>query len=126
MIKSKRIGDLAFNKATYIGKEPKNPSYHIDCYYPNDYYGKEEEFTKIDNEFYVNPKYPNYKIHENCFKHKEISIAIASFAYDKKEEYYEFGYISDRPLRYVNIHNERIFKELIKYGFKQLNPFWYA
>ena len=121
---SKRIGDLEFRKATYLCDEPENPSYHINCYLSNDYYGKEGEFIKIDNEFYINPKYPNYKIHKNCFKNPEISLAIASFVYCK--DCYKFEYIGDRPLTHINIHNERIFKELIEYGFKQLNSSWYA
>lgn len=125
MVESKRIGDLGFNKATYLGEEPENPSYHIDYYCPNEYYGKEKEFNKEDDEFYVNPKYPFYKIHKNCFKHKEINLAIASFVYNKKNECYEFEYVSDRPLRYIDVYNERIFKELIEYGFKQLNPSYY-
>ena len=55
-IKSKRIGNLMFRKATYLGEEPEFPSWHIDFFYPNPRYGKEScyaiaHFTR-DNECY--------------------------------------------------------------------------
>jgi hypothetical protein len=124
-IKPNRIGDLAFNKAEYLGDSPSHPSYHIDWYYPNHYFGNEKDYTKVDEEYYADPEYPCHKIHKSCFKHEECSIAIATFYYDEKEGDYYFEYIGDRPLRYINMMNESIFKTLIKYGFRQLNPDWY-
>ena len=44
-IDSKRIGNLMFRKATYLGEEPEFPNWHIDFFYPNPYYGKESCYS---------------------------------------------------------------------------------
>lgn len=122
-----RVGNLAFNKATYLGKEPKYVSWHIDYWYPNSYYGKETEYTKIDGGYYVDPNIPNWRISEGCFKYKECSLAICSFDYNEHEGNYELKFIDDRPVRYMeeNKINPIVFYNLLDYGFKQLNPSWY-
>ena len=54
MIEKKRIEDLEFRPASYLlpkEKYPKNPSYDINYWYPNGYYGRDEEFPEdpLDN-----------------------------------------------------------------------------
>lgn len=124
MIECKRIGDLSFKKATYICEEPKHPAYHINYYYPNSYYGREDDYDKV-GEFYIEKHNDAFKIHESCFKSPETSIAIAAFLYRNDDEEYEFRYIADRPVKYLNFLNEDIFKALVAHGFRQLNPEWY-
>ena len=118
-IKSKRIGNLMFRKATYLCEEPEFPSWHIDFFYPNPYYGKENEYKK-DGDFYVevNTEYP-INIHKVRFKYKESCYAVASFTRNK-EGYYELKFIGDRPL---NLNEEELkdFWEVVKYGYKELN-----
>ena len=47
MIQSKRIGILEFREASYVGNKPPFVSYDIVKWYPNLYYGKENEYIKI-------------------------------------------------------------------------------
>lgn len=123
----KRLGNLAFERASYLGKEPSHPSWYIDYWYPNDYYGKEKYFIKVDENYYTYPNMPNCKVSVNCFKHKECSIAICAFGYNEEKKCYELEFIGDRPITYLNNSkiDQTIFFNLIKYGFKQLNPQWY-
>ena len=119
-IKSKRIGNLMFRKATYLGEDPEFPSWHIDFFYPNPCYGKESEYIK-DGDFYVkeiNNHYP-IRYHKDCFKHKESCYAIAHFTRDN-EGYYEISFIGDRPLS-INEQDIKDFWELVRYGNEELN-----
>ena len=59
-----RINNISFNKATYLGELPEHISYHINKWFPNEYYNKESEFTKVDSDFYCYPNNQNYKIHK--------------------------------------------------------------
>lgn len=119
-IKSKRIGNLMFRKATYLGQEPEFPSWHIDYFYPNPYYSKEREYTK-EGDYYTkdihNPC--SIRVHKDCFKHKESCYAIACFIRDK-EGYYELSFVGNRPL---NLNEEELkdFWKMVKYGYKELN-----
>lgn len=128
-IKNKRIGDLSFSKASYLCTEPEFPAYHINYHYPNDFYGKEKDFIKLDDEFYEYPeshaKNSHFRIHKSMFKHPECSLAIAAFRYDKESKEYTLEYVCDRPLTYIKRYNIQDFHELISYGFKHLNPKWY-
>lgn len=125
-MENKRINNLEFGPASYLlPKEewPEHPSYNIDLFYPNPYYGRDEEFPEspLDPNFRTDPKYFNFKIHKSSFKHKECCFAIASFDWDK-EGYYELHFICDRPIEYLLTPEDReIFWELIKYGNEQLN-----
>lgn len=113
-----RINNISFNKATYLGEPPEHISYHINRWFPNEYYNKESEFTKVDSDFYCYPNNQNYKIHKDCFKNKECSYAIASFDYNSG--IYELHFIGDRPIELPE--NElKDFWEVIKYGYKILN-----
>jgi hypothetical protein len=121
-IKEKRIGNLMFRKATYLGNEPDIPDWDIDYYYPNIYYGKEKDFIKDDRspDFYLYPNSHNARIHKDCFKHKEACFTIACFVYDKHEGFYNIKFIGDRPM---NLTEEEwmTFRKLLKYGNEVLN-----
>ena len=118
-IESKRIGNLMFRKATYLGEEPEFPSWHIDFFYPNPHYGKESEYIK-EGDYYKDTQKPfPVRYHKSCFKHKESCYSIASFIRDR-EGFYELSFIGDRPL---NLNEEDIedFWELVRYGNEELN-----
>ena len=73
MIEKKRIGDLEFRPATYLlpkDKWPKNPAYHIDYWYPNGYYGRENEFIK-EGDWYLYPDNHHCRVHKDCFKYPQ-------------------------------------------------------
>ena len=56
-IERKRIENLEFSPASYLlpkEKWPENPSWHIDYWYPNGYYGRESEFIK-EGDWYLYP-----------------------------------------------------------------------
>ena len=114
-----RIKNLEFRKATYIGEEPEHPSYHINKWEPNMYYGNEDKYIK-DGEYYKNPEIPHFRIHKGCFKNTETCYAIACFYWDNKEECYNFEFIGDRPL-FITDEERIIFWRLIEHGFNTLN-----
>lgn len=118
---AKRINTLEFREATYLtDTPPKMKSFHIDRWQPNNYYGKESEYIKGENDFYINPKNRCHKIHKSCFKYPEYCYAIAEFEYNSHENCYEFKWIGNRPLD-LTTEEEKDFKELIIYGFEILN-----
>lgn len=127
MIKRKRIGDLEFSPASYLlPKErwPENPSYDIVLWYPNSYYGRDEEFPEdlLDNSYRNDPKYWNCRIHKSCFKNPETCFTLASFDYDEHEHFYELHFCLDRPIEYLNtVEKREVFWELLNYGNEQLN-----
>lgn len=127
MIENKRIGDLEFRPSSYLlpkDRWPKNPSYDIALWYPNNYYGRDDEFPEdpLDNSFRTDPKYSNCRIHKSCFKHPETCFTIASFDYDEHEGFYELHFCLDRPIEYLNTVEKRdAFWELLYYGNEQLN-----
>ena len=116
-----RIENLRIRKATYINEEPKHPSYHIEKWETNSYYGNEDKFIK-EGEYYMHPDdaYKCIRIHKSCFKHPETCYAIASFNWDDHEEIYELHFISDRPL-HLSKEEREIFWQLIEFGEKELN-----
>lgn len=119
-MESKRIGNLEIRQATYLlPTPPENPAYHIDYWYPNGYYGRENEFIK-EGDWYVYPDNHHSRVHKDCFKYPQSCFAIASFTYNKREGYYEFEFIGDRPLQ-ITLEEREIFWKLIEYGFKELN-----
>lgn len=127
MINNKRIGDLEFRPASYLlpkEKYPENPSYDIILWYPNNYYGRDDEFPEspVDTSFRIDPKYPGHRIHKSCFKNPETCFTIASFNYDDHEQFYELHFCLDRPIEYLNTIGKReIFWDLLNYGNEQLN-----
>lgn len=119
-MESKRIGNLEIRQATYLLPTPlENPAYHIDYWYPNGYYGRENEFIK-EGDWYVYPDNHHSRVHKDCFKYPQSCMAIASFTYNKREGYYEFEFVGDRPLQ-ITLEEREIFWKLIEYGFKELN-----
>ena len=122
MIQSKRIGVLEFREASYLGDKPLFMSYDIVKWYPNPYYGNENNYIKLNHEFYCYPKNTGCRIHKDLFKSREHCIVLASFTYDSKEEIYNLEFIGARPLELTNWDD---FRKLIEYGYKQLNPKWY-
>lgn len=115
-----RIKNLEFREASYLGSPPEYIGYHIDKWEPNGYYQRESEFTRLNSEYYCYPDNHYCKVHRNCFKHPEVSYAIASFHYNEHEECYELEFVGDRPM-YLNNEEREIFWELLEYGFKFLN-----
>lgn len=120
-----RIDNLEYRKCSYLGPEPEHCGWEICKWEPNDYYGKESEFTK-DGEFYRpnNEHYDFMKIHKDCFKRPEISYTIASWEWNDHESCYELEFIGDRPLN-LDLESWKTFKSLLEYGFHQLNSWWY-
>lgn len=118
---NKRIGSLQLRKASYLGQEPENPSYHIDKWYPNDYYGNEDKYID-EGDYYRDPRHECgfIRISKSCFKNKEHSFAVAGFVWDEHEECYELHFIGDRPLGLSKDERE-IFWELAELGYSELN-----
>lgn len=122
---NKRIGALQLRKASYLGEEPEHPSYHIDKWEPNTYYGNEDKFVDMGDYYtYPDNRYIDIRISKSCFKHPENSYAVASFDYDDHEEAYELRFVSDRPV-YLTHDEKDIFWDLVEMGYKDLNKHEY-
>lgn len=120
-----RKGNLEFTESSYLCDPPEHIGYSIVKWEPNNYYGRESEFIK-DGEVY-HPNNEHYKfisIHQSCFKSPETSYVVASWYWNNYEDCYDLSFVGDRPL---NLTSEEwvTFKELLEYGFKQINPWWY-
>lgn len=126
MLENKRINDLEFRPASYLlpkDKWPENPSWDIVLWYPNNYYGRDNEFPEdpLDNSYRVEPEYWNHRIHKSCFKNPESCFVIARFDYDEHEGFYELHFCLNRPIEYLNtVEKREAFWELLNYG-EQLN-----
>lgn len=124
-IENKRIENLEFRPSSYLlprEKWPEHIGYSIDYWYPNAYYGKEEDYDQ-------DPRYPDWyyvkgsqfaKVHKDCFKHPESCMAVGLFEYNEHEECYEFSFVGDRPVQLTE-KERQIFWVLVEYGFEKLN-----
>ena len=122
---NKRIGALQLRKASYLGKEPEHPSFHINKWEPNSYYGNEHMFVDMGDYYtYPDDKYASIHISKGCFKHPETSYAVASFDWNDREEAYELRFVSDRPV-YLTKEEKDIFWDLAEMGYKELNKHEY-
>lgn len=121
----KRINNLEFKHASYLlpkDKWPDHPAWAIVKWHPNEYYNKQDEFIPIkgDPKFYQHPEFTFCKVHKDCFKYPETCYSIATFEYDKHENFYELHFVCDRPLD-LNEDEIKTFWELIKFGNTYLN-----
>lgn len=117
-----RIDTLEFRKCSYLGEEPEHCGGEICKWEPNPYYGKESEFMK-DGEYY-HPNTGNYRyvsIHQSCFKHPERCCSIATWNWDNHEDCYKLQFVGDRPINLLTEEEWSIFRELVRYGFRELN-----
>ena len=117
----RRIENLEFAPASYLlPKEewPKHPSWCIQLWYPNSYYGREKEFEKDGDWYYSKDQFHDFRLHKSCFKHPEVCMVIANFDYD--DGFYEIHFVGDRPLG-LSKEEKEIFWELLEYGNEQLN-----
>ena len=116
-----RIDNLSICEASYLGNKPEHPSYHINLYKPNYYYGKEHLFIEDGDYYkYKEPEYVDCRIHKSCFKNRQYCYAIASFNWDESESFYELHFIGNRPLE-LDAEEVEIFWKLIRLGDKTLN-----
>lgn len=77
----KRVGTIRIgNIAVITSKSLKDVEYYdIVKYYPNEYYGKEDEYVLIADDMYCHKDDTNlrYRVHKSCFAHKECCYSIA-------------------------------------------------
>lgn len=119
-----RIDNLSLDKATYLGKTPEHITYQINRWLPNDYYGKEKDYIKVNDEFYQNLDTPKYRIHKSCFVSPEISFTIAAFRW-YKDKGYILEFETDEPMR-LNYSERQVFWKLLEEGFKILSKNGYS
>jgi len=74
--------------------------YEIVKWYPNSYYGKEQEYVdkgwKVGEDFY---RLNNTSIHKNCFKNPESCYTVATLQYDDDERCCDMQTIGPRLLQ---------------------------
>ena len=84
-IRPTRIGSVEFRVSKTLDSHPRD---YIDIvfWYPNPDYGQEDQYEKINGEWYT-PKGMGcnfYRKHESCFKNRESCYSVATI--DIKEE----------------------------------------
>ena len=84
----------------------------IVCYYPNPYYGKDDEYPEYqpDPNFRVYPDHPHCKVHKDCFKHEESCYVVA---YATCEEESDIISVGPRPWE-LNDEDKASFETVIK------------
>lgn len=117
-----RIKNLEFRPCTYIGELPKHISFEIVKYYPNDYYGTEDNYEKDGNYYYDSSHI--FRIHESCFKSKENCYTILIFRYSETSQDYVAEFVSDR---YLDLDDKewKILREILSIVNKYLNKYIY-
>lgn len=110
---------LSLDLASYLGDPPKHRAWHINRWTRNNYYKKENDYIRVDNNYYLSCKSSIFHIHKDCFKHPLTSYAIAAFEWSDRDESYKFEYIGDRPLD-LKDNEQELFRKLIKEGFNKL------
>lgn len=79
-----RLGNLGLAKTHSYSKDPVE-YYEIIRYYPNPYYGKENEYVKTEFGNYQIPGHQCF-IDASCFKHPESCYTIGIFRQNNDEE----------------------------------------
>lgn len=110
---NKRIENIAFRS---LG-DNDNYAAEILCYYPNTYYGQEnntKKFSKdeLNPEYYVDLEY-GCRVHEGCFKHPESCYVVAFVTRDEEPNIVSVG---DRPWT-LNEQNKKSFEKLLELFF---------
>lgn len=121
-----RVGDVELRTALPLFvrgedktlQKPTEDSRYLEVvkWQPNDKYGKEDEYEKHEREngmgCYYTKKGEEYSIRydESCFRHPESCYTLASYDYDKKEDFYSLRFCGDRPLDL----DEKDFKDFIE------------
>ena len=114
----KRCNNLSLN----LTKSMKGEFYfEIVQYYPNPYYGRENEFVK-NGDYYKDYRFINTSIHKSCFKNKESCYTVGYFIYDENNgESPDFKSVGSR-LSFNDITYQNDFFELINYFYD--NELW--
>jgi len=82
-METNRIGKIEFRLTKSLGRNPRD-YVEIVFWYPNHYYGNEDQYKK-DGEWYLPKEGPAaYRIHEGCFKNPESCYTLATI--EIKEE----------------------------------------
>lgn len=121
-----RKDNLEYRTCSYLGNPPEHIGWEICKWEPNNYYGRESDFIKDGDYYHPNSKNYNFVhvIHKDCFKHPESSYTIASWHWDDHEGCYDLEFCGNRPML-LSDKEWQTFRELLDYGFRQLNPSWY-
>lgn len=120
-----RKDNLEYRICSYLGNPPEHIGWEICKWEPNNYYGRESDFIKDGDYYHPNSKNYNFvHIHKDCFKHPESSYTIASWYWDDHEGCYDLEFCGNRPML-LSDKEWQTFRELLDYGFRQLNPSWY-
>lgn len=120
----KRIGNIEVSNF-YIDENgiPKPNQSHItknfnyfsiDKIYPNEYYGKESEYT-FDGNFYISSK-SSFKISPSCFKNPESKFMLARWVdMDHDEKSPDLRFVGRRPIELTD-EESKDFWNCVKIG----------
>ena len=82
----------------------------IISWYPNSHYGHENDYIKVDDEYYRYKDNEHCFIHKSCFKHPESCYVVA---FVTKSEEPDILSVCDRPWD-LSEEDEKDFKQIIK------------
>lgn len=111
---NKRIENIAYRSLA----DDEKYAAEILCYYPNFYYGEENNTKKFikdefNPEYYVDLEY-GCRVHEGCFKHPESCYVVAFVTRGEEPDIVSVG---DRPWT-LNEENKKSFEKLLELFFK--------
>lgn len=117
-----RLGSLALD---IIAEEKENyKNLEINRYYPNSYYGRENDYNTGDGTHYFSKKksYKGILIHKSMFKEEELCYTIVTFIPNSKDidKYGSIKYVYDNLESKLSLSQKRNLKKLIDRGYQYL------
>lgn len=119
-----RINNIGARKPAYIGQPPKDAYRRLSIvqYYPNQYYGKLEEYL-ADGWEYVDDgtrlRKDNCSISASMFNLEELCMSIADIEYDPSEGCTDLETVGERIL-YLSKQNREDFFEVYELAARKL------
>ena len=110
-MKKIRIGNVELRP---LGVDDKYLAEIIE-WYPNTYYGRENDFIKVDNERYRYKDSENCFVHKSCFKNPESCYVIAFVTNNEEPDILS---VCNRPWD-LSEEDEKDFKQIIKMIYEE-------
>lgn len=120
-----RQGNIELRLTHTYGKESKI-YYEIIKWYPNEYFGHEDDYIWDDSvQMYkrANIDYPYY-IHPNCFKKPETCYSIATLVpHHKFEDEHDIKSVGSRVVN-LNEQDLKDYLDVVRYSFEHYNELY--
>jgi len=119
MIEPTRIGDIAFRLAKSFGRNPRD---YVDIikWYPNSYYGREDEFVKTDGGMYAPKDGGGWRVDPSCFKNPESCFTLATIEIEEEPDVCSCGL---RPFE-LSPKDDSDYRAIVKLAYQYAYQIW--